>query len=166
MTPNMLFLYFFVNVNSFFVSTCQHYFGSSTHAQGTLVGIQGFGREFLTLLQHEFIEIRQYGRIEADAVFYQQNGLDAYLVDVMLQVHFVFYQLDDGYQQVGISQPAENVFERAEVFVGYAFGDAVTEGGQYHHRDVGILPFDITCHVETFVVACSRHADNEVVGYG
>ena len=81
----------------------------------------------------------------------------------MFQVHLVFYQLDDGYQQVGVAQPAENVFKRAEVFVGNTLGDAVAEGSKYHHRNVRILPFDVTRHVEPLVITCTRHTYNKVV---
>ena len=89
--------------------------------------IQRFGGELLALLQYEFIEVGQDGRVETDAVFYQKNNLHADFTDIMLQIHLVFNQLDDGYQQIGVSQPTENIVERTEVFVGNAFGDTMTE---------------------------------------
>ena len=39
---------------------------------------------------------------------------------------FVLYQLDDGNQQVGVSQPAEHILKGTEVFIGNTLGDAVT----------------------------------------
>ena len=51
--------------------TGQYDFGTSTHTQGTLVGVQCFGTELLALLQHKLVKVGQQGGIEPDAVFYQ-----------------------------------------------------------------------------------------------
>ena len=85
-----------VDAKGFFIGTCQYNFGTSPHAQCALVGIQCFSREFLALLQYEFIQIGQDGGVKADAVFHQQDELHTHFVDVVLQVHLVLYQLDDG----------------------------------------------------------------------
>ena len=61
------------------------------------MGIQRLGTELLALFQHEFIEVGQYGRIEPDAVFHQQNELHTHFIDIVFQIHLVLYQFDDGY---------------------------------------------------------------------
>lgn len=127
-----------VDAKGFFIGTCQYNFGTSPHAQCALVGIQCFSREFLALLQYEFIQIGQDGGVKADAVFHQQDELHTHFVDVVLQVHLVLYQLDDGNQQVGVSQPAEHILKGTEVFIGNTLGDAVAERGKYHHRNLFI----------------------------
>lgn len=151
-----------VDAKGFFIGTCQYNFGTSPHAQCALVGIQCFSREFLALLQYEFIQIGQDGGVKADAVFHQQDELHTHFVDVVLQVHLVLYQLDDGNQQVGVSQPAEHILKGTEVFIGNTLGDAVAERGKYHHRNLFIQVFDVSCHVEAVVVSRARHADDEV----
>ena len=83
----------------------------------------------------------------------------------MVEVHLVFDQLDDGHEQVGIAQPAEYIFESAEVFVGDALGNAVAERGQDDHRNAWPCRFDGACHVEALIVARTRHADDEIVGH-
>lgn len=102
------------------------------------MGIQCFGTEFLALFQHEFIKVGQDRRVEPDTVFHYQNHLYTDFVYIVLQVHLVLYQLDDGNQQVGVSQPAEHILKGTEVFIGNALGDAVAERGKYHHRNLFI----------------------------
>ena len=101
-----------IDLHRLLIRTCQHYFRTSAHTERTLVCIQGFGREFLTLLQHELIQIRQNGRIETNAIFHQKNQLHTDLLYIVFQIHLVLYQLNDRHQQVGITQPAEHIFER------------------------------------------------------
>ena len=84
----------------------------------------------------------------------------------MLQVHFVLNQFDDGHQQIGVSQPAENVFKSAQVFVGHAFAYAVAEGRQYHNRDMRIVLFNPSCSVEYFRFPRAGHADDQVIRHG
>jgi len=83
----------------------------------------------------------------------------------VFQIHLVFYQFDDGYQQIGVTQPAEHVLESTQVLVGNAFGDAVAERGQYHYGNLLIQALDVACYVEALVISRSRHADDEVERY-
>ena len=80
----------------------------------------------------------------------------------MLEVHLVFDELDDGQQEFGVAQPAEDVFEDGEVFVLNAACDAVGEGGEYYDGDVGVGCLDVACDVEDVVVFGSGHTDDEV----
>ena len=110
--PQYIILILMIDLHRLLIRTCQHYFRTSAHTKRTLVCIQGFGREFLTLLQHELIQIRQNGRIETNAIFHQKNQLHTDLLHIVFQIHLVLYQLNDRHQQVGITQPAEHIFER------------------------------------------------------
>ena len=157
-----VFLEFLVEVHGLFVGTCQHNFRPSPHAQCALVAVECFGGEVETLLQHELIEFRQNGRVETYAVFYKKNHLHTHFLHVVLQVHLVFDELDDGQQQVGIPQPAEDVFENAEVFVLHAGRDAVTEGGEHHQRQFLVAVLDGAGNVEHVRRVGTWHDDDEV----
>ena len=69
-TENII-LIFIIDGNGFFIISGQYDFGTSTHTQGTLVGVQCFSTELLALLQHKLVEVGQQGGIKPDAVFYQ-----------------------------------------------------------------------------------------------
>ncbi|CDD51019.1 conserved domain protein [Bacteroides sp. CAG:875] len=151
-----------IQVHGFLVRTGQHDFRTTAHAQRTLVLVQGFGGKLLALAEHELVEIGQHGRIEADRIFHEQNHLYANFLDVVLQVHLVLNQFDDGDQQVGISQPAEHVFKNAQVLVFHPFLDAMRKRSQHHQRQMGILPLDVAGNVEGVTIVRTRHADDQV----
>src|SRR3712207_1419545 len=121
------------------------------------MGVQRLGRNLLTLLEHKLIQVGKDGGVEADAVFHQKDKLHPHLIHVMFQIHLILHQLDDGDQQVGVSQPAEHVFERAEVFVDDALRDAVAERRQNHDRNVVVFRLDMPSDIETVVVSRTRH---------
>ena len=148
----------------FFVGARQHDFGTSAHAEGALVLVEGFGGELHALLEHEFVQLGQDGGIEADIVFYEDDLLHTTFFDVVIEIHFVFNQFDDGEQQIGVSQPAEDVFEVGKVFVLDARCDAVAEGGEYDQGDVLEAMFDAACDVEGVAVVSAGHDDDEVEG--
>ena len=80
----------------------------------------------------------------------------------MLNVHLVFYQLDDRQDEVGVAQPAEDIVEGGHVLVLYAFGDAMRERRQYHTGDVGRTHLHVAGHGKGIVVGVARHTDDEV----
>ena len=148
------------------VVTGQHHLGSAPHAQSRRVAIECLLREILALGQDVTIQVWQYAAIETYGVFHQQYHLHASLLDIVLQVHLVLYQLDDGKNKVGIAQPAEHVVENREVFVLHALGDAMGKRGEHHARDVRELLLDIPGHVESVVVRRARHANHQVHLHG
>ena len=151
-----------IQVHGFLVRTGQHDFRTTAHAQRTLVLVQGFGGKLLALAEHELVEIGQYGRIEPDGVFHKQNHLYTDFLDVVLQVHLVLNQLDDGDQQVSIPQPAEHVFEDTQILVFHPFLDAMRKRSQHYQRQMGILPLDVAGDVEGVTVVGTRHTDDQV----
>ena len=124
--------------------------------------VQSFRSKLLALAENELVEVGQYGGIEADGIFHQHDHLYADFLNIMLQVHLVFYQLDDGHQQIGVSQPAEHILEDAQVFMLHSFLDAMRERCQYHQRKMRIFLFNIAGNVEGIAIVRARHTDNQV----
>ena len=80
----------------------------------------------------------------------------------MVEVHLVLHELDDGEQQLGVAQPAEDVLEEAEVLPLHVAGDAVREGGEHHQRRVGELFLDAPPDVERVGIVGTGHADYQL----
>ena len=155
---------FLVNAVGLFIGTGQDNLGAASHTQGALVGIQGFGTELLALLKDKLVEVGQDGGVEAYLVLHQQDDLHTHLIDIVLQVHLVLDQFDDGHQQVRIAQPAEDVLESTEVFVGHPLAHPVTERSQDDDGNLRIVLLDAAGGVEDFRLARAGHADDQVVG--
>ena len=128
------------------------------------MGVESLSGEAFALLQDIVVQIGQNGRIVADTILNEQNHLHACLLDVMLQVHLVLYQLDDGKNQVGIAQPTEYIVEHREVFVLHTAGNAMRKGGEHHTGDIRRILLHLARHVKCVVVCCTRHADDQVDG--
>ena len=140
----------------------QHNLRPTAHAQGALVAVEGFGGKILALLEYKFVEFRQHRGVEADAVLHEENHLHTAFLDVVIEVHFVLNEFDNREEEVGVAQPAEDVFEDAQVLVLHTRGDAVTEGREHHEGDGGVALFDGAGDVEGFAVVRARHDDDEV----
>ena len=117
-------LVFAIQFPGLLVGAGQHNLWASSHAQCLKLGVQCLGGKLKALLQHELIEVWQDAGIEADVVLDKHNHLHAGL-SVVLQVHLVLNQLNDGQEQLGVTQPAEHIFEDAQVFVLHALRNAV-----------------------------------------
>ena len=157
----------FIHGHGFLVAACQYYLGPSSHAQRGGMAVERLGGEPLALEQDVIIEVGQDGGIETDAVFHEQNHLHAAVAYVVLYVHLVLYEFDDGQDEVGIAQPAEHVVEDGKILVLHALGNSVREGRQHHTMYVGPFRLDVACHGEGVVVGVARHADDQVyVGGG
>ena len=145
-----------------FVGTGEYHLRTATHSHRGSMAVEGFLGKILALLEDIVVEVGQDGTVEAHGVFYQEYHLHACLPDIVLQVHLILNELDDGEDEVGVAQPAEYVIEDAEVFVLHSLGDAVGERGEYHAVDIRELALDITRHIEGIVVGIARHTDDEV----
>ena len=124
--------------------------------------IQSFGRKFLALLQHEFIQVGKNGRIEPDAVFHQKYHLHAYFLHIVFEVHLIFHQFDNRNQQVGIAQPAEHVFKCAQVFVDNPLCNTMTERSQDNDRNMFVFLFNMPPDIKTVIVSRTRHTDHQI----
>ena len=153
-----------VEFPSLFVVAGQNDFGSAAHTQHFELRVEGFGGKLETLLEHKLVEVGKDGGIVADGILHKEYHLHAGLQHVLFEVHFVLDELDDGEQEVGIAQPAEDILKDTEVLVLHAPGDAVAEGGQHHQRDLGETLLDVAGNAEHIVVFGTGHTDDEVEG--
>ena len=116
---------FLIDAPGLIIGTCQHHLRTASHSERCRMGVQCLRSKALALGKDVTVQIGQHRRIEADGVFHEQNHLHACLLDVMLQVHAVLYQFDDGENQIGIAQPAEHVVEDTHILVLHAAGNTV-----------------------------------------
>src|SRR5574344_2593924 len=80
----------------------------------------------------------------------------------MLQIHLILDELDDGKQKVCIAQPAEHIFEHAQVFILHTAGNSVRKRSKYHQRYVIITFLDASSYVKSITVIRSRHTNHKV----
>ena len=158
--PQHIVLVGLVVIDGFVVAAGQQYLGTAPHAQGALVGVQGFSGEVSRLLEHEFVQVGQDGGVEADRVFDQHDHLHADRLDILADIHPVFHQFDDGQQQVGVAQPAEHVIDGRGVGMDQVLGHFTRKGSEQHDGDAGILVFDTLGNLERFHAFVARHVDN------
>ena len=146
----------------FLIGGSQHHLGTASLALCCGMRIQRFRREVLRLLQDIVIEVRQDAGVEADVVLHQQNHLHTGLADVMLNVHLIFYQLDDGEDEVRVAQPTEHIVEGCHILILDALGDTMRERCQHHNRDIGGHFLDVASYGKRIVVGITRHTDDQV----
>ena len=140
----------------------EHHLGAAALALGGGMGVKGLGGEVFRLQEDVVIEIGQHGGVEADVVLDQQNHLHAGLLHVVVDVHLVLDELDDGEDEVGVAEPAEDVVEDGHVLVLHAAGDAVAEGGEHHAGHVGPEGLHLAGHLKGVVVGIAGHTDDQV----
>ena len=114
------------------------------------------------MLQHKLVQAGQDAAVEAYAVFHHQNHLHAGALNIMLQVHLVLNQFDDGKEQFGVAQPAEHVFKCRQIFVLHASGNTVAEGSQHYDWGLRMFFLDGSCNLEYVIVLGGGHTDDEV----
>ena len=149
------------------VGACQHHLWAATLALRRGVRVERLGGEALALEEDIAVEIGQHGGVEPDVVLDEQYHLHTGLLDVVLDVHLVLEQLDDGEDEVGVAEPAEDVVEDRHVLVLDAAGDAMRERREHHTRQVGEVGLDVACHGERVVIGIAGHADHQVdIGVG
>ena len=122
--------------------------------------------EALALCEDVVVEIGKNRTVEADAVLHEQYHLHTTLQYVVLEVHLVLYELDDGENEVGVAEPAEHIVEDAEVLVLHALRYAVRERREHDAVHVRKSRLDVPRHRERIVVGIARHADHEVDVHG
>ena len=120
----------------------QQDFRPGTLAQNLLLLVEGVLEEFCVLQQDQLVELGQVGRVETYRVLDEQDGLHAAVGDVLLGVHFILDQLDDGHDQVGIAVPAEDVVEPRAILLLQTAVDVFREGGEQRDRDLGVAFLD------------------------
>ena len=95
----------FVQFHGLFVAAGQQDFGTRAFAKHLLLFVEGVFQKLGVLQQKQFIELGQIGRIEADGVLDQQDGLHAAFEDVLVGVHLVLDEFDDTDDEVRVAVP-------------------------------------------------------------
>ncbi len=149
------------DTDSLLVGTRQLDLGTPAHTQRTLMVVQCLFRKHLALLQHELIQMRQSRRIETDGIFHQQDNLHTDTGRIIRRIHLVLDQLDDGKQQLRISQPAKHIVDRTQIFIGNPLGHLFREGGKDYDRYIGIMNLDFRRRRKNIAVIHIRHADDQ-----
>ena len=151
-----------IPLHSLLVVRGQHHLGSSAFTLGSSVGVQCLSREVLRLCQDIVVEVRQHAGIEADVILHQQNHLHTSLRHVVLNVHLILNQLDDGQDKIGITQPAEHVVECRHVLVLDALRDTMRERCQYHAGNLRSHLLDVASYGKGVVIRITRHTYHQV----
>ena len=151
-----------VDTEGFFIGTGENHLGTAAHAQGGSVTVEGLGGETLTLKQDVIVEVGEDRTVKPDAVFDKQYHLHTTLQDVMFQIHLVLHELDDGEDEIGIAQPAEDIVEDGEILVLHAPGDTMRERGKHDTVQVGETLLDGAGHGKGIVVGIARHTEHQV----
>ena len=120
----------------------------------------------LVLFQYVTVKIGQDRTVKTNAVLYQQDHLHAPFGDIVLQVHLVFHQLDDGHNEVGVAQPTKHIIKNAQVFVLHPAGNAVRKRSENDAMNVGKGVFNIVRHGKSIIVSCSRHTYHQIYRCG
>ena len=112
--------------------------------------------------QDEFVELGQVGRVEADRVLDEQDGLHASFADVLGGVHLVLDELDDGDDEFRVAVPAEDVVQSRAVLLLYPAVDVLRKGGQQRHGDIPMALLDDAGEGEDVGLAHVVHGEDEV----
>ena len=148
------------------IVACEHHLWTSAHTQRGGMTVERLRGEALALCEDVVVEIGKNRTVEADAVLHEQYHLHATLQYVVLEVHLVLYELDDGENEVGVAEPAEHIVEDAEVLVLHALRYAVRERREHHVVHIRKSRLDVPRHRERVVVGIARHTDNEIDVHG
>ena len=140
----------------------QHHLRPASFALGGSMGVEGLGRKTLRLGKDIVIEVRQHGGVETDVVLHEQDHLHTGLTDVVVDVHLVLQQLDDGEDEVGIAKPTEHIVEDRHILVLDTLGDTMGKGSEHHTWDIRVGGLHLSSHGERIVVGITRHTDHQV----
>ena len=81
-------------------------------------------------------------------------------MDIIVYIHFIFHQLNDRKDEIGVSQPAEYIIKDTEVFVLYTLCNTMREGSQYDTMDVWELCLYSSCHIKGIIIGITRHTNH------
>ena len=149
------------DADSLLIGTRQLDLGTPTHTKCTLMVVQRLFSKHLALFQYKFIQMRQSRRIETDGIFHQQDNLHTNTGRIVRRIHLVLDQLDYGEQQLRISQPAEHIVDRTQIFIGNPLGYLFREWGEDYDRYIGVMNLDLRRRRKDIAVIHIRHADDQ-----
>ena len=155
-------LVFLVQPDGLGIVRGQQDFGPRALAQHLLLLVERLFEKLLALLEHEFVDRGQIGRVVFDRVLDQQDRLHAGAQNVAVGVHAVFDQLDDRQDQVGVAVPVENVVDAGGVLPLEPPVQVARAVEQQHDGDVGPQLLDLFRRVEHVQLADVEHADHQI----
>ena len=118
-------LVFLIELHGLIVGTGQQHLWTTTHTQCGGMTVERLGSEILTLLQDIVIEIGQDAGVEPYGILHKQYHLHAGSLNIVIDIHAVLDELDNGENKVGVAQPAEDIVEDTQILVLHTFTDAV-----------------------------------------
>ena len=124
--------------------------------------VQRFFGEVLTLFKNIIIKIWQNRTIETYRIFYQKYHLDTCLLNIMLQIHLILYQLNNRKDQVGITQPTEHIIEDAQILILHTLGNTMREWSQHNTVNIRKLTFDIAGNIESIIISITWHTNHQI----
>ena len=151
-----------VKGNGIVIAACHQDFRSGPLSEHLLLLVQGVAKGVHVLLEHQLVEQRQISRIVADGILYQKNGTHSLFEAVVLRIHLVLDELDDGQDQVGAVVPAEGVIDTRTILFEQLLVDFLGKGGQDHHRCIRTLFLYDVGKVKNLVTTVV-HQDEEIV---
>lgn len=126
------------------------------------MAVECLSGEVLTLLQDIVVEVGQDAGVEAYGIFYKQDHLHAGSLNIVVDIHAVLDELDNGEDKIGVAQPAKDIVEDAQVFVLHTLADAVRERREHHAVNVGELLLDASRYGKGVIVGISWHTDDKI----
>ena len=127
-----------------------------------LLLVKSLFQEFRTLLEHHTVQLRQICRIISYGVFHEEYSLYADPLYVVVSILKVLEELDDGYDEVCISMPAEHIVNAGGVESRKSAVDLLGEVGQEHKRQTSSFFLQLRSQGEDIIVSAVVHADDHV----
>ena len=135
--PQQIVPVLFVEPEGFVVAGGEQDLRAGPLAQHLLLFVEGVLQKPGVLEQEQLVELGQVGRVEADRILDQQNGLHAPFENVLVGVHLVLHEFDDGRDELRVAVPAEYGVEPRAVLLLDAAVDVLREAGQQRHGNLG-----------------------------
>ena len=114
------------------------------------------------LLEHQFVQQGQVCGVITDRIFHQQDALHTASQNVVLGVHAVFQQLDDGNDKVRTAVPAEDVVDGGAVVLLHLPVNLLGEGREEDDGDIGPVFLHPVGEGEDVHLAHVVHRDDQV----
>ena len=151
-----------VEFDGFVVTSRHQHFRPGALAEELLLLVERIADGDGVLLENEFVEQRQIGRVVPHGVLDQHDRPYALVEDIVLGVETVLYQFDDGDNQVGGVIPVKEIINLALVLLLEASVHLFAEGGKNDNRALRISFFRLRSKIPHFASSCAIDDQNEV----
>ena len=114
------------------------------------------------MLQHQTIDSRQVGRIIADRILNQQDRLHPDPENIVIGIHPILNQFDNGQNQIGISVPTKDIVNGGTIFMFNAAINIFRIVDQQHERQISMQSFQLLGKMEHIQISDIKHTDHQV----